>query len=360
MKRARRVLIFAGGTGGHVMPALAVAMRLRECGAEVAWVGTQRGIESRVAPRAGFAFHRIHISGVRGRGWWRYAFLPAQLAWAAVQSLWIFARRKPDCVLGMGGFVAGPGGVVAALLRRPLVLHEQNTVAGMTNRHLARRATRVLCGFPKVDGIKTADCVGNPVRAELLRAPPPKKPTPRAGALRVLVVGGSLGAHIFNERLPELLGRAGAPLEVWHQCGGAPAGKIGERYLAAGIGNVVSGFIDDIDEAYAWCDLAICRAGAVTIAELCAAGVASFLVPYPHAAGGHQKCNAEYLRAHRAARVVSQEDFVRGEWLGELAALHRARKKLLSMAQAAHRLARPHAAREVAHICLQCAEARHA
>ncbi|MGR3915072.1 MAG: undecaprenyldiphospho-muramoylpentapeptide beta-N-acetylglucosaminyltransferase [Gammaproteobacteria bacterium] len=355
MSKARRVLIFAGGTGGHVMPALVVAMRLRERGADVLWVGTADGIEAVLAPRAGFAFRKIGIKGVRGAGLLRMLAMPWRLAWAMLQSLWIFLRWWPNCVLGMGGFVSGPGGLVARMLRRRLVVHEQNTVAGMTNRCLARFSAEALCGFPESAGLGKALWVGNPVREEMfaLRAPQ-QRLAGRDGALRVLVVGGSLGARVFNQHAPALLARAHAksPLEILHQCGGERAGPISERYLAGGMVNQVYGFIDDMRAAYDWCDIAICRAGAVTIAELCAAGVASFLVPYPHAAGAHQLHNARYLHERNAARLLPQEEFVRGDWLEELGALQRERGGLLAIAQAARDLARPQAAHEVARICL--------
>ncbi|MGR3983986.1 MAG: undecaprenyldiphospho-muramoylpentapeptide beta-N-acetylglucosaminyltransferase [Gammaproteobacteria bacterium] len=355
MNKAQRVMIFAGGTGGHVMPALAVAARLRERGAEVLWVGTADGVEAKVAPRAGFAFRKIHIKGMRGAGLLRIPAMPFQLAWAMLESLWIFLRWWPRCVLGMGGFVSGPGGLVAKLLWRRLVVHEQNSVAGLTNRCLALLSAEALSGFPQSAGLGKAAWVGNPVRAEMfdLRAPQ-RRLAGRAGALRVLIVGGSLGASVFNRHAPELLARAhaNAPLEILHQCGGERAGPISERYLAGGMVNQVYGFIEDMRAAYDWCDLAICRAGAVTIAELCAAGVAAFLVPYPHAAGDHQRHNAQYLHARNAARLLPQKEFVDGDWLGELGALQRERGGLLALAQAARELARPQAAHEVARICL--------
>lgn len=356
-----RIMVMAGGTGGHVMPALAVAECLRERGVEVLWIGTANGLEAKLAPRAGFEFRIIHIKGLRQSGAVRMAVMPFLLAWAMLQALWIILRRRPDGVLGMGGFVSGPGGLVAGLLRTPLVVHEQNAVAGLTNRYMARFAGRVLSGFPEVRGLKKIAWVGNPVRREIINLPPPgARLAGRSGPLRLLVVGGSLGASVFNEHLPALLGRKAAPgpaPEVWHQCGRAGAGAVGARYLEVGIGCQVNGFIEDMAAAYAWCDLIICRAGAMTVAEVCAAGVAAILVPYPHAVNDHQTVNAAYLHSRAAARLVSQQDFIRGHWLEALGPWQRRRTELVEMAEAARRLARPDAALAVARACLEAVHA---
>ncbi|MGI9311145.1 MAG: undecaprenyldiphospho-muramoylpentapeptide beta-N-acetylglucosaminyltransferase [bacterium] len=353
-----RVLVMAGGTGGHVMPALAVAERLRRLGVEVLWVGTAEGLEARVAPRAGFEFAAIRIKGLRRSGLARVAAMPFMLTWALLQSLWIFLRRRPDSVLGMGGFVSAPGGLICGLLRRPLVVHEQNAVAGLTNRYLARFAGRALSGFPVADGIADATWVGNPVRREIIDIPPPPmRLAGRRGRLRLLIIGGSGGARVFNQHAPELLGRAGASIEVWHQCGKERAAPIADCYRQASVVCTVSGFIDDMAKAYAWCDLILCRAGAMTIAEVCAAGAAALLVPYPHAVNDHQSRNAEYLRARGAARLIEQEAFVRGDWLGDLDALARDRTGLLRMARAARHLARPDAADAVARACVEAIDA---
>ncbi len=373
-----RILILAGGTGGHVMPALAVAERLRDSGVEVLWVGAADGPEATLAPRAGFEFMRIHIKGLRRSGAARLAVMPFMLAWAMLQRARILLQRKPDGALGMGGFVSGPGGLVAGLLRRPLVVHEQNAIAGLTNRHLARFATRVLSGFPAAAGIKNFTWVGNPVRREIIDiAPPEQRLSGRRGPLRLLVVGGSGGARVFNRHLPDLLGRrreegASAGLEIWHQCGASAAGgdsrdsgkggggngngkdgaaAIDERYRAAGIRCRVNGFIDDMAAAYAWCDVAICRAGAMTVSEVCAAGVAAILVPYPYAVNDHQSGNAAYLHARAAAHLVRQEDFLGGGWLAFLDDFRRERARVVEMARAARRLAKPDAAEAVARVC---------
>ncbi len=356
-----RIVIMAGGTGGHVMPALAVAECLRARGIEVLWIGSGDGLEARLAPRAGFAFQAIRIKGLRQSGVARAAAMPFMLAWAMLQALNFFRRHKPHGILGMGGFVSGPGGLVAALLRLPLVLHEQNTVAGLTNRHLARFARRVLSGFPAVAGIRNFTWVGNPVRREILAIPAPRERlTGRHGAMRLLVIGGSRGASVFNQHLPRLLGRGHCPkLEVWHQCGAGAAADaaVGARYLEARIHCRVNGFIDDMAAAYTWCDVVICRAGAMTVAEVCAAGVAAILVPYPHAVNDHQTGNAAYLQSRRAARLVPQEAFLAGGWLEYLGEWQRDREPLVEMAQAARRLARADAAESVADICMEVSDA---
>ena len=360
-----RIMVMAGGTGGHVMPALAVAEALRECGVEVLWMGTADGLEAKLAPRAGFEFKIIHIKGLRKSGVGRVAAMPFLLAWAMLQALWVVLRRRPKAILGMGGFVSGPGGLVAGLLGMPLVVHEQNAVAGLTNRYLARFARRVLSGFPEVRRLEKfaekVTWVGNPVRREIINLPPPgTRLAGRSGPLRLLVVGGSLGASVFNEHLPALLGRKGLPgpvPEVWHQCGRAAAGDIGTRYIEAGIGCEVNGFIEDMAGAFAWCDLVICRAGAMSVAEVCAAGVAAILVPYPHAVNDHQTANAAYLHSRAAARLVPQQDFIRGHWLETLGHWQRRRTELVEMAEAARRLARPEAALAVAQACMEAADA---
>ncbi len=361
-----RIMVMAGGTGGHVMPALAVAECLRAHGVEVLWIGTASGLEAKLVTRAGFQLRFIHIKGLRQSGALRVLVMPFMLGWAMLQVLWIILRTKPNSILGMGGFVSAPGGLVAGLLRRPLVIHEQNAIAGLTNRYLSRFAGRVLSGFPIAHGIDKITWVGNPVRREIINIPPPQQRLRgRSGPLRVLVIGGSLGASVFNQRLPQLLGRghgrkhaavAGrAVVEVLHQCGQASASTIAQKYLAVGISCEVHGFIEDMGKAYSWCDLVICRAGAMTIAELCAAGVPSLLVPYPHAASDHQTANAAYLHSHAAARLLSQPDFIRGDWLEWLVKLHHQRATLLAMAQAARRLARPDAAETVAQTCMEAA-----
>lgn len=352
-----RVLIMAGGTGGHVMPALAVAEALRARGAAVSWLGTAGGVEAELVPRAGIVLDRLRIKGLRQSGAARMAAMPFMLAWALAQAAAVLRRRRPHALLGMGGFASGPGGLVAALLRRPLVIHEQNRVAGLTNRHLARFARRRLSGFPATRGLAGAEWVGNPVRAAIAELPPPAaRFAGRQGPLRVLVVGGSRGAEVFNRELPGLLSRVQPPPDIRHQCGAGNAEAVEARYRDAGLCAQVAAFIDDMAAAYAWCDVLVCRAGALTVAEICAAGAAALLVPYPHAVSDHQTANADWLAAQGAGRRVAQDDFVRGDWLDAFAGEQFDRAPLIEMAAAARQLARPDAAATVARICLETAD----
>lgn len=354
-----RIMILAGGTGGHVMPALAVAEYLREHGNEVVWIGTADGIEAKLVVRAKFKFIRIRIKSVRGKGIVRLLGMPFMLAWSMLCMVVVMLWYKPDAILGMGGFISGPGGLVAALLKKPLVIHEQNSVAGLTNLHLSKYAARVLGGFPQAKGISSSTWVGNPVRHDIINLPDPKKRlSQRKGALRLLVVGGSQGAEVFNQRIPELLMRqSDLDVEVWHQCGRVNAGAIGERYLAAGIQNKVNGFIHDMAKAYEWCDLIICRAGAMSIAEICAAGCAALLVPYPHAVNDHQHSNAKYLSSQGAAVLVQQNTFIKGAWIKQLNEFQQDRQALVKLATTARSLAKVYAVKRVADTCLEVCSA---
>lgn len=354
------VLILAGGTGGHVYPALAVAEILRGQGVPVVWLGTRRGIEARVVPAAGFPIEWVTIRGLRRAGWLGWLLLPPRLVLALVQSARILRRRRPQAVLAMGGFVAGPAGVVARLTRTPLLIHEQNAVAGLTNRWLALIADVVMCGFPGSFGaLPGARHVGNPVRDAILKLPPPEERlAARTGRLRLLVIGGSQGAGVFNEIVPRALGRlpAGARPEVWHQSGAAGAEATGQAYRAAGIAARVSAYIDDMAAAYDWADVVLCRAGAMTVAELAAAGCAAILVPYPHAADDHQSRNARYLAERAAAVWVAQAEFS-AERLSELLAGFGGNRAVLTrMAVNARACAVPDAAATVAGLCLEAVQ----
>ena len=350
------LLVMAGGTGGHVMPALAAARELRERGVEVVWMGTREGLESRLVPAAGFDLETIEVSGLRRSGLRRKLAMPWMLANAGLQAWRVIRRRRPDGMLGMGGFAAGPGGVMGVLRRLPLVIHEQNAVAGLTNRLLAKVATRVLLGFPEATGFdpRRTRWVGNPVRREIAAVEPPgSRLVGRSAPFRVLVIGGSQGARVFNEKLPGLLGKARHGIEAWHQCGRGDPAVVEARYREAGVACRVTEFIDDMAGAYQWSDLVVCRAGAMTVAEVCAAGAVALFVPYPHAVGDHQAANAGYLVSKGAALMVREEVFTGGEWVGELDALAADRKRLLTMAGTARALARPRAAGEVADACLE-------
>lgn len=309
----QRILMMAGGTGGHVFPALAVAQELRQRGYAVDWVGTERGLEARVVPAAGFTLHHLSVRGVRGKGLKDRLLGLWMLAVASLQAFKLVRRLRPAAVVGMGGYVAGPAGVAAWLCRRPLVIHEQNAVAGTTNRLLAPLARRVLAGFPGAfNDDRALTVVGNPVRAELLAASEQtvydydgQRP------LRLLVLGGSLGARPINEVLPgvlrDLAAQGEAAVEVRHQTGEAHAETVAGQYARANIDTVeVVPFIENMAAAYAWADLVICRAGALTVSELAVMGRPSILVPLPHAIDDHQTGNARFLSDSGGALLMPQ------------------------------------------------------
>jgi len=346
-----RVMIMAGGTGGHVFPALAVAAELRQRGAEVFWLGTRQGLEAKLVPAAGISMEWVSVSGLRGKGAAAWLLAPWRLLWAALQVLAVMLRQRPVVVLGMGGFVTGPGGVMTWLLRKPLVIHEQNAIAGLTNRLLAPLAQRVLEAFPGTFHGKHVVHTGNPVRRVIADLPiPEQRFAARSGVLRLLVLGGSLGARALNEVVPATLAQLSSRPEVWHQTGGRNLDETLEHYRVAAVTARVEPFIDDMAAAYGWADLVVCRAGALTVAELAAAGVGAVLVPYPHAVDDHQTRNAAYLSDAGAAVVIQQADLTRDS-LCELWTSLADRSRLLAMAQAARGLAQPQAAATVAALC---------
>ncbi|HEX7044783.1 MAG TPA: undecaprenyldiphospho-muramoylpentapeptide beta-N-acetylglucosaminyltransferase [Burkholderiales bacterium] len=356
------VLIMAGGTGGHVFPGLAVARRLRAAQVPVTWLGTREGLEARIVPAAnlGIEMEWITIRGVRGKGVRGWLLLPLRLARAMAQAYAVMRRRRPRAVLSLGGFVAGPGGLVAWLARAPLLIHEQNAIPGMTNRWLALFAREVLTGFPGTFGAAArARHVGNPVRAEIAALPlPEERFAARAGALRLLVVGGSQGASALNRVVPEAVQRlraAGTAIEVWHQTGRDAAAAVAQAYGA--LPARVAAFIDDMAAAYAWADLVVCRAGAMTVAELAAAGVGSVLVPFPAAVDDHQTANARFLVDRGAAVLLPQAELTAERLADVLQPLAANRGVLLRMAQAARAASMPDADETVANLCL---EAMHA
>ena len=358
MVAGSNVLIMAGGTGGHVFPALAVARYLREKGIEVVWLGTRRGLEARIVPEAGFPIEYISISGLRGKGILGWLLAPVRLCIALWQAVRVCLRCRPGAVLGLGGFVTGPGGIAAWLLRRPLVIHEQNAIAGLTNRLLSRLARRVLEAFPGSfpSDIKTEQ-TGNPVRADITELPDPaSRISAHQGQCRLLVIGGSLGAQTLNEVVPQALAQlpaAGRPV-IWHQAGQNKDTVTGEAYAEAGVEAQVEAFIADMAAAYSWADLVICRAGALTVSELAAAGVGAILVPYPHAVDDHQTRNALFLTDSGAARLILQSELTPealAQMLREL--LNGGREGLVKMAAAARSLAKPEATERVAETCLE-------
>jgi len=355
------VLIMAGGTGGHVFPALAVARQLMHEDARVVWFGTPASFESRLIPAAGIPFYEVPVKGLRGKGWLGWLKAPFALAGALLVALRALKKLSPDLVLGMGGYATGPGGVAARLLGKPLIIHEQNAVPGLTNRLLARIATRVLEAIPgSFPASRRASHTGNPVREEVARvAAPEQRLAGRSGPLRLLVLGGSQGARILNEVVPRAVaGLADARIvEVWHQTGEAHLQDTRKRYREAGIEAEVMAFIDDVADAYEWADLVVCRAGALTVSELAVAGVASVLVPYPYAVDDHQTRNGLSLANADAALLIHQNELNATRLGGLLAEFHGARDRLLSMAVAARRLGIPDATRRVSDCCLELAHA---
>ena len=354
-----RLLVVAAGTGGHVYPALAVAERLRSLGVDVSWLGTAMGIESRLVPAAGFPFHVARVAGLRGKGIARWLAAPYLLARSGLRSIAVLARVRPHVVLGMGGYGAGPGGLVARLLGIPLVIHEQNAIPGLTNRILAWFATRVLEAFPATfTARRHAIHTGNPVREALVRGPTPEaRLAHRGGRLRVLVIGGSQGARALNEVVPRALAidSLGARVTVRHQCGPAHVDATRDAYAAHGTEAEITGYIEDMGAAYTWTDVAVCRSGAMTVAELAATGVASILVPFPYATDDHQTRNARFLADRGAAVLFAEASLDAGALACTLGALHAHRDRLVSMSRAAYDFAVPDAAHRVAAQCLEVA-----
>lgn len=353
------ILIMAGGTGGHVFPALAVAEELRSAGHPVVWLGTQAGLEARVVPAAGLPMAWVRVRGLRGKGFLHALTAPFMLLGALLQAGGILRRLRPRAVLGMGGFVTGPGGFMAWLLRRPLLIHEQNSIAGLTNRLLAPLATRVMEAFPgSLPARLRPLATGNPVRGAITRiAPPAERFAGRAGPMRLLVLGGSLGAQALNDLLPQALARSAAALrpQVRHQAGVRNLDSARAAYARAGVTAEVVPFIEDMAEAYAWADLVVCRAGALTIAELTAVGVAAILVPYPYAVDDHQTGNARYLVDAGAAMLIPEPELEATTLASVIADFARDPERRLRMAAAARALARTDAARVVAQECLRLA-----
>ncbi len=351
---SRAVLIMAGGTGGHVMPGLAVAQVMRERGWRVEWLGNPAGMEATLVPRHGITMRWVRFGGLRGKGLVTKLMLPLNLLRAFWQSFVALRAARPSVVLGMGGYIAFPGGMMAALVGIPLVVHEQNAVAGLSNRLLARLADRVLVAFP--DALPGARWTGNPVRAEIARvAPPDARFAGREGVLRLLVVGGSLGARALNEVVPKALARIAlqARPQVVHQSGKAHLAELRDIYREAGVQVEAVDFLDDIAEAYARADLVICRAGAMTVAELAAVGVASVLVPLPHAVDDHQSANARFLSDRGAAIVVAQSALDADSLARLIEGFDR--ERLAHMAALARGAARADAAGEVATVCEEAA-----
>ncbi|MFZ2267383.1 MAG: undecaprenyldiphospho-muramoylpentapeptide beta-N-acetylglucosaminyltransferase [Azonexus sp.] len=351
---SKTIMIMAGGTGGHIFPALAVAHKLRDAGWRVVWLGNPEGMEARLVPQHGFEMVWVKFAALRGKGILRKLLLPLNLLRGFWQALKALRQVRPNVVLGMGGYITFPGGMMAALTGVPLVLHEQNSVAGLANKVLAGVADRIVTGFPEV--LKNGVWAGNPVRPEIAAiASPAGRFAERTDALRLLIIGGSLGAQALNEMVPKgmaLLGENELP-QIVHQAGEKHLEALKANYAAVGVQAHCVSFIEDMAGAYEWADLVVCRAGALTIAELAAAGVASILVPYPHAVDDHQTGNAKFLVNVGGAFLLPQKDLS-----PEAIALIRnySRSQLLEMAEKARSLAKPDATAEVANICAESAK----
>jgi len=347
-------LVMAGGTGGHIFPGLAVAEALRDAGWRVHWLGAPNSMESQLVPPRGFAFEAIDFGGVRGKGLKTLALLPLRLLKAFWQSLQVVRRVQPDVVLGLGGYITFPGGMMASLCGKPVVLHEQNSVAGMANKVLAQVAERVFTAFPHV--FKTGQWVGNPLRqAFTQQAVPAERFAGRSGPLQVLVVGGSLGAKALNDIVPQAL--ALIPEEqrpqVIHQSGAKQIDALRANYEIAGVQAELTPFIDDTATAFAQADLVICRAGASTVTELAAVGVAALFVPFPFAVDDHQTTNADFLVQHGGGWLVPQSELSAESLAARLQNLDRS--QLLACAQKAHEQKKTNATREVVMACEELA-----
>lgn len=353
MDKLRSVLIMAGGTGGHVFPGIAVAKLLQEQGITVHWLGTQKGLESRLVPEAGIPISFISIGGLRGKNWREMLLGPWRLLLAIRQSMKIIRQFNPDIVLGMGGFVSGPGGIACWLLRRPLIIHEQNAKPGLTNQWLARIAKKVLEGFPNTFvNRNNVITTGNPVRLEIAKLAHPTEKVPNS-PLHLLIVGGSLGAVAINQLVPQALANlpeAERPL-VWHQTGEKTLEDTRQAYETAGISAKVEPFIKEMDKAYAWADIVLCRAGALTIAELCAAGVGAILVPYPYAVDDHQTANAQFMAKNNAAWLIQQADLTVDGLAALLKELYKSQEKCVAMAKSAYQLRKIDATETILRIC---------
>ncbi|MDR0702629.1 MAG: undecaprenyldiphospho-muramoylpentapeptide beta-N-acetylglucosaminyltransferase [Azoarcus sp.] len=350
----KTALIMAGGTGGHIFPGIAIAECLRGRGWDVVWLGNPDGMEARLAPARGYRMEWLRFGALRGKGLARKLLLPFSLASGCWKALGILSRVRPDVVVGLGGYITFPAGLMTALSKRPLILHEQNSIAGLANKTLARVAARVFTGFP--DALPQARWVGNPVRAGIVAvAPPAERFAGRTGRLKLLVVGGSLGAAALNDATPRalaLIPRERRP-DVVHQAGEKQIDALRAAYAEAGVEGDLRPFIDDMATAYGEADIVLCRAGALTIAELTAAGAASVLVPFPHAVDDHQTANARFLSSREAAWLLPQPELRPEKLAAMLSGLERS--QLLRMAENARALARPSAADDVAKACEELA-----
>jgi UDP-N-acetylglucosamine--N-acetylmuramyl-(pentapeptide) pyrophosphoryl-undecaprenol N-acetylglucosamine transferase len=350
----RTIMIMAGGTGGHIFPALAVADYLRAKNWRIIWLGAPKSMEAELVPQHGYKMVHVRFSGLRGKGLLRKLMLPLNLLLALIQSGAALLRHRPDVVLGMGGYITIPGGIMAALMHRPLLIHEQNSIAGLSNKVLARLAARVLSGFPHV--LPAAEWCGNPVRDSIATLPEPTvRYAARSGVLNLLVLGGSLGAQAINECVPQALALLPQTSRhnVLHQTGKQHLESVRTAYQQVAVTAESRPFLNDMAQHYAWADIVICRAGALTIAELAATGVASILIPFPFAVDDHQTANARFLSERGAAALLPQTEMKPQPLANLLQGI--TRERALSMAQSARQLAKPEATRCVAQICMELA-----
>lgn len=350
-----KLLVMAGGTGGHIFPGIAVAQALSAKGWDIHWLGTANRMEAQIVPEHGFDISFINIAGIRNKGWQQLLKMPFKLLQSLIQSIKVIRGINPDVVLGMGGYASAPGGFAAWLLCKPLVLHEQNAVAGMSNRYLARLASRVLAAFPHAFKASVKhQVVGNPLRKDIIESMPSISEQPTSSK-KVLVVGGSLGAQIFNETVPQAIKQISQQqINVWHQTGKGNLSKVEEKYLQSEIPAErvkVTEFIDDMASAYQWADVVVCRAGALTVSELAMAGKPAVFIPLPHAVDDHQTKNALYLVERGAAKLISQKDF-NGTTLAQmLNSLFSSDSVVRSMSKAALDAAHADATNKVALAC---------
>jgi len=356
------IMITTGGTGGHVFPGLAVAAKLAARGAEVFWLGTREGMEAELVPKHGVAFESVSFRGVRGKGLKTLVLGPFALVAACFEALSVLRRRRPDVVLGFGGFASFPGALMGVATGRSLVVHDANAVAGLANRVLAFGADRVLLGFPDAmrgAHAKIVEWTGNPLRDAIGALPPPAaRFAGRDGPLRIVVLGGSLGAQGLNERVPAALARLPAERrpQVLHQAGAKHLDALRAAYRDAGVEAECVAFVDDMASRYAWADFAIARGGALTVSELAAAGLGALIVPLPGAIADEQSANAELLVRAGGATSIAQAELTPERLAAVVAALDR--PKALAMAEAAHGAGRTGAAERVAEVCLELAGAR--
>lgn len=353
--RDKTFLVMAGGTGGHVFPALATAKKLMDRNDKVVWLGSVGGMEEQVVKQAGIPFYGISVSGVRGKGKLSKLYAPLKIAKAIFQALIVLRKTNPDAVLGMGGFASGPGGLAAKLLGKPLLVHEQNAVAGMTNKILAKMASSVMSAFP--DAFHHQDRVlltGNPLRDEICELYySAKESISNERQLRVLVLGGSLGAARLNEVIPRAMSILHESIrpEIWHQTGRGKLQGVSTSYEESGVNARVNEFIDDMAEAYKWADFVICRAGALTISELCVAGLGAILIPYPYAVDDHQTLNAEYMAQGGAAWLLDQNKLNEVTLSEILIPLFSKPERISILSEAARKLAKADATENVATEC---------